>query len=119
MVVIDEPSAGVYYGGQIAAPVAGNILKGALDYLDYTPELTQEEKEEYENNLILVPDLKGISISEASKKLKEIGLNHVTDIVTPKEEDKVIDQIPKAGTEVKKDEIIELYLKNKPLNNNR
>ncbi|MGO1478941.1 PASTA domain-containing protein [Senegalia sp. (in: firmicutes)] len=40
-------------------------------------------------------------------------------MVTPKEEDKVIDQIPKAGTEVKKDEIIELYLKNKPLNNNR
>lgn len=119
LVVIDEPSAGVYYGGQIAAPVAGNILKGALDYLDYIPKLSQEEKDEYENNLILVPDLKGISISEASKKLKEIELNHITYIVTPKEEDKVIDQIPKAGTEVKKDEIIELYLKNKPLNNNR
>lgn len=119
LVVIDEPSAGVYYGGQIAAPVAGNILKETLDYLDYKPKLSEEEKEEYGDNLILVPDLKGLSISEAAKKLKEVELDYVTDIVTPKKEDKVKDQIPKAGTEVKKDEIVELYLKNNTSNNNR
>lgn len=112
LVVIDEPSAGVYYGGQIAAPVAGNILKETLDYLDYEPKLSKEEKEEYGDILVTVPNLKGLTITEASKKLRELELEHVTDIVTPKKEDKVIDQIPKSGTEVKKEEIIELYLKN-------
>lgn len=112
LVVIDEPSAGVYYGGQIAAPVAGNILKETLDYLDYEPKLSKEEKEEYGDVLVTVPNLKGLTITEASKRLRELELKHVTDIVTPKKEDKVIDQIPKSGTEVKKEEIIELYLKN-------
>ncbi|HHV72779.1 MAG TPA: stage V sporulation protein D, partial [Clostridia bacterium] len=33
LVVIDEPSGGAYYGGQIAAPVAGNVMKDVLQYL--------------------------------------------------------------------------------------
>jgi len=111
LVVIDEPSAGVYYGGQIAAPVAGDILKETLDYLDYEPKLSKEEKEEYGDILVTVPNLKGLTITEASERLRELELKHVTDIVTPEKEDKVIDQIPKSGIEVKKEEIIELYLK--------
>nr|WP_252187883.1 stage V sporulation protein D [Anaeromonas frigoriresistens] len=115
LVVIDEPSAGVYYGGQIAAPVAGQILQETLDYLDYQPVLTEEEKKEFEVSLIEIPDMEGLSISEASKKLNEIGLKHVTDIVTPKSEDIVKDQLPKAGTKVKKGQIIELYIESTPI----
>lgn len=115
LVVIDEPSAGVYYGGQIAAPVAGQILKETLDYLDYDPVLTPEEKDEFGDSLITVPNVKGSSISEAAKKLNELGLKHITDVVTPKPDAVIKDQIPKSGTKVKKDEMIELYIEAIPI----
>nr|WP_286672871.1 stage V sporulation protein D [Anaeromonas gelatinilytica] len=115
LVVIDEPSAGIYYGGQIAAPVIGQVLKETLDYLDYEPQLTSEEKEEFNLDLIEVPNIKGMNVKEAAKKLDELELGHVTDVVAPKAEDVVKDQLPKAGTKVKQGEIIELYIKSTPI----
>ncbi|MBK8019714.1 MAG: penicillin-binding protein 2 [Betaproteobacteria bacterium] len=38
-VLIDEPSAGQYYGGQVAAPVAAAVLSGALRVLSVPPDL--------------------------------------------------------------------------------
>lgn len=115
LVVIDEPSAGVYYGGQIAAPVAGQVIKETLDYLDYTPELTHEEENEFSFDLVEVPKVKGLNVTEAAKKLRELGFKHITDIVTPQADEIVKDQLPKAGTKVKKGEIIELYIEATPI----
>lgn len=112
LVVIDEPSAGIYYGGQIAAPVVGKVIKETLDYLDYQPKLSEEEKEELGVNLIEVPSVKGLTLSQASKKLNNLGLKHVTDIVKVQGDYIVKDQLPIPGTKVKKGEIVELYLKN-------
>jgi len=38
VVVIDEPSAGLYYGGDVAAPVFSNIVGGALRLLAVAPD---------------------------------------------------------------------------------
>jgi cell division protein FtsI (penicillin-binding protein 3) len=38
VVVIDEPSAGEYYGGKVAAPVFSNIVGGALRLLAVAPD---------------------------------------------------------------------------------
>ena len=38
VVVIDEPSAGEYYGGEVAAPVFSNVMSGALRLLDVPPD---------------------------------------------------------------------------------
>jgi len=38
-VLIDEPSAGQHYGGQVAAPVASAVLAGALRVLSVPPDL--------------------------------------------------------------------------------
>lgn len=38
MVMIDEPSAGDYYGGQVAAPVFRRVMEGALRLLDISPD---------------------------------------------------------------------------------
>lgn len=38
LIVIDEPTGGAYYGGQIAAPVAGNVMKDVLQYLSIKPK---------------------------------------------------------------------------------
>jgi cell division protein FtsI (penicillin-binding protein 3) len=37
-VVIDEPSAGKYYGGQVAAPVFSRVMAGALHLLNISPD---------------------------------------------------------------------------------
>lgn len=38
VVVIDEPRAGGYYGGQVAAPVFARVMEGALRLLDVAPD---------------------------------------------------------------------------------
>lgn len=38
VVVIDEPRRGAYYGGEVAAPVFGRVMAGALRLLDVPPD---------------------------------------------------------------------------------
>ena len=42
VVVIDEPRTGVYYGGEVAAPVFANVASGALRLLGVPPDNLQE-----------------------------------------------------------------------------
>jgi cell division protein FtsI (penicillin-binding protein 3) len=43
-VMVDEPSAGQYYGGTVSAPVFKKVMQGALRQLDVAPdkEITQK-----------------------------------------------------------------------------
>ena len=41
VVMIDEPSAGQYYGGLVSAPVVSRVMAGALRILEVAPD--QEE----------------------------------------------------------------------------
>ena len=45
LITIDEP-VGMYYGGQIAAPVVSDILENILPYLDILPEETEGSGQE-------------------------------------------------------------------------
>jgi cell division protein FtsI (penicillin-binding protein 3) len=38
IVMVDEPRSGLYYGGEIAAPVFGRVMAGALRLLDIAPD---------------------------------------------------------------------------------
>jgi len=38
VVVINEPRAGVYYGGEVAGPVFSNVMSGSLRLLGVTPD---------------------------------------------------------------------------------
>ncbi|MGI9212003.1 MAG: penicillin-binding protein 2, partial [Methylococcaceae bacterium] len=38
VVMIDEPSAGEYYGGAVAAPVFSTVMEGALRHLNIAPD---------------------------------------------------------------------------------
>ena len=42
IVMIDEPSAGAYYGGAVSAPVFSRVMEGALRLLNIPPD--QEEQ---------------------------------------------------------------------------
>ena len=44
VVMVDEPSAGAYYGGAVAAPVFSDVIGGALRILGIPPDDTSEAR---------------------------------------------------------------------------
>lgn len=135
LVMVDEPTNGLYYGSAVAAPVVSEVFTEILPYLGYYAEYTEEElkdlevsvpkiedaavekakstanslgfelevigkggtvvkqvpsrgskmpkgckiiaytEEDYEEEMVYVPDLTGYSLSKANKKLASLGLN--------------------------------------------
>ena len=70
-VKVEEPSTGVYYGGQVATPILKNLLTELFTYMD-----SEVYKERYtEKTNVVVPELRGKSINEANEILKELNLN--------------------------------------------
>lgn len=112
-VIIDEPSNGAYYGGQIAAPVAGEVVKDILSYLDIEPQFTDEELEQNEKENVTVPDLINKEIKEASRLILSLGLKYNTDAYFIEEGAVVLDQFPLPGSVVKRGSNIDIYVESK------
>ena len=87
LVVIDDPSAGSFYGGQIAAPVARDIFSQLLRFMHISPSSDtfadmNKDKETAaarpapaaSDGKVRMPDLTGMSIRDVSQKLAELGL---------------------------------------------
>ena len=93
---------GGHQGGGVAAPLAGQIFNELLPYLEIS-QGNQDEVEQVEQ--IEVPNIEGLSINEAEKKIKEIGLELSIEGDTEnldKENTKIVEQTPKEGIVVKK-----------------
>ena len=89
IVMIDDPS-GIYYGGQIAAPIAGEIFSQLFRYLNIAPSSDplsgQPKNAQVEGTFpataipmvpqgkILVPDMTGKSLRQVSDELDGLGL---------------------------------------------
>lgn len=108
LVVVDEPE-GMYYGGSVAAPVAGRVIEETLSYLEVKPEFTEEEKEQFDYT-VEVPNVMNMKLEEAGRILSELGFKYTTESFNIIENSLVIDQFPKPGTEVTRGSIIDLYL---------
>ncbi len=103
IVVIDEPQ-GIYYGGQVAAPVFQKIMKDALLHLKVKP---QEEHNELPEK-IMVPKVEGLNIQDATTILIKNNLKF--DI---KGEGIIVEkQYPPHGSEVPAGAKVILTLKN-------
>lgn len=92
LVVLDDPQGSSYYGGQIAAPVAGEIFAQVLRYLDIAPNTSMiplmpkqpvqqpsqpKPPSAQTYGKVIVPDLKGKTMREASDILNKLGLSMV------------------------------------------
>ena len=117
LVVIDEPSNGSYYGGVVAAPVAGQVIKDTLNYMDIEPQYTEEELIAMGETLVVIPDVRNKMITEASKILIKAGLNH-TEIPNVTKESVVTDQFPLPNTKVKKGSMVDIYIDSKKIKDN-
>ncbi len=71
LIILDQPQVYPPYGGVLAAPVAGNLMKDILDYYDYTPQYSSSDMEE----TITVPFLIDTDADDARMKLSDLGLN--------------------------------------------
>lgn len=105
LVVIDEPSLGSYYGGAVAAPVVGKIMEDTLKYLGVEPQYTEEEETQID---VSVPDVRGLELAAAKKKIEETGLKYTIigggDVITG--------QMPTLGATVNAGSVIVLYTDN-------
>ncbi|HOJ76807.1 MAG TPA: penicillin-binding transpeptidase domain-containing protein [Bacillota bacterium] len=106
LVILDEPGSAIKYGGVIAAPVVGNIFKDALRYLGVSPQLEREILERELAESVTVPQLTNLSLDEATKTLKQIGL----DCRLIGDGKVVYDQVPKSGAKLRRGTKVILYM---------
>ena len=100
LVTLYNPTGeGGHQGGAVAAPVGGKVLSEVLPYLEAQKDNVKEEDEKKD---VEVPNIEGLTIEEAKKKLKKINLDleieNEKDIVNT---DIITRQIPKSGIKVK------------------
>lgn len=105
MVSIKEPDPSNYYSGPTAGPITKAILEDVIRYLDMKPDLDDIKNPKVVNEVI-VPEVRGMTTSEAEKILKQNKLN--TDIQGTG--NIVYDISPKPGVQVKENTKVELYL---------
>ena len=93
-------------GGGVAAPVGGQIFSEILPYLEVI-QGNQDEIEPVEE--VIVPNITGLSIKEAEKILKEIGLELNIEGITEnnkealdKENTIIKEQTPTEGIKINK-----------------
>lgn len=76
LILLDNPSnsSGIYIsGGQMAAPVVGKMFADILPYMGYEPVYSEEEERTVDHS---VPNIGGMTISEAQSALRDAGFTY-------------------------------------------
>jgi stage V sporulation protein D (sporulation-specific penicillin-binding protein) len=105
-VAIDNPKGITQYGGTVAAPVAKNVMLSIIDYEQY-PQVESDTTREYtwlDTKYIKLPDVSGMTLSEAKKLLKDFSVEYAGI------GDTVIEQSPSGNTYVKEGSTVKLML---------
>ncbi len=106
-VAIDNPKGITQYGGTVSAPVVKNIMKSIIDLKGLKQDNSGMVRKEYtwlDTKYVLLPNVVGMSLSEAKKELKGFKLEYSGD------GDNVIYQEPNPNQYVKENSTIKLML---------
>jgi stage V sporulation protein D (sporulation-specific penicillin-binding protein) len=108
-VAVDNPKGVTAFGGTIAAPIVGSIMRDALSAMGVEPQKDQIEKELRwpETPLIDLPDFVGLTKSELRGQIVNLRID------ASGEGDVVVGQSPDPGTKVKEGTKIRLYFSKK------
>ncbi len=104
LIAVDEP-VGEYYGSQVAAPVASEIMQKTMVYLNVEPNYTDEEASFIECN---AENVVGYEVSTAKATLTKAGFN-VKVIGNGKN---VIEQVPSSSQTLSSNGTVILYTEN-------
>lgn len=89
MIMVDEPSAGAYYGSIVAAPYGKEFFSSFFEFYDLPkddPNIVLEE--------VIMPELTGYSLANAVAELKKLGIFYEID----GDGGAIKRQLPPAGT---------------------
>ncbi|WP_339209978.1 stage V sporulation protein D [Aeribacillus sp. FSL K6-8210] len=105
-VAVDNPKGTVQFGGVVAAPIVGTIIKDSLRQLGVKPRTKQIEKKEtwLDEKFVTVPDVLGLSKQELAEQLVNLKLDVNGDGKV------VVQQSPKAGVKVKEGSTVRILL---------
>lgn len=92
-------------GGQVAAPVASQMLTEILPYMGVPSDTTATDN----SNLIQVPEIRNKTFTEVEKTLKAAGFTVKCVTNQDKNSTTVSDQVPKPGVSLSKNSVIILY----------
>lgn len=113
LAIVDEPTDVVAFGSTTAGPIIKEVMSQSLEYLGVKKEYTKEEKEENEKKQVEIPDVRNLTIKEATKILEEKKLESNLDTDIEVDEKKVVtDMFPKPGVKVNEGSSIILYYNN-------
>lgn len=96
LMIVDEPSSYAYYGSIVAAPYAGKVFENIFAYKGMTPKPAEDVK------TVIMPELMQMSLTEALRKLKELGLQCEIAGNT----DKITGVLPMPGTKIPEGDVV-------------
>lgn len=90
---------GGHQGGGVAAPIASQVLSEILPALEISPDKVNEENVKQS---VIVPEVRNLTVKEALKVLKEVGLEGVINTEQEIDEENTIitEQLPKPGLSI-------------------
>lgn len=103
LILLDMPTVGNISGGINTAPVVRRFMEEALPYLDIDPIYTEDEQSA---KSVIMPDLTGMTFSDAEAALKKLGLT----CASQGSEAVITDQVPAANATVSSNTKAILYL---------
>ena len=113
LAIVDEPMGVMQFGSTTAGPIIKEVMSNTLKYLGVEPQYTEEEKTENIKNKVNVPDIRGLSIEDATKVLEEAKLEaNIDNGMDIKEGTIVKDIFPKPGASVNEGSLISIYFDN-------
>lgn len=108
LVMIDNPRAGLYYGGLISAPIFRSIAERIINTSGRFTKKPQPSEEQQPKSGISVPDVRTLQSVIASRLLESHGLKSQL-IGTG---DIVVRQVPEPGKRLERDDVVQLVLNN-------
>ena len=108
LLTLYDPPKSNHQGGQLAGPVVSQMLSEILPYLGI-PSNENSSDSSSSDNLIVVPDVRNKTVSEAEKILKNSGFSTKTYVNGDANNTLVVDQTPKPGISLSKNSVIVLY----------
>ena len=113
LAIVDEPTGVMAFGSTTAGPIIKEVMSNTLKYLDVEPKYTEEEKAENVKTKVKVPDVRGLTIEEATKVLEEAKLEaNIDNDVDIKKGTVIKDMFPKPGVSVHEGSLISIYCDN-------
>ena len=113
LVIVDEPNGVSNFGSITAAPAVREILEESLRYLGIEPSYTEEEAKKFLVEDVVVPEVRKMTLKEATKILAKNNLKYNVETMNYSDENAIIvDMFPKPKAEVPENSIILLYTSN-------